>query len=201
MSSFSADCCSEPCPFWRRGYCVADKRCKLLHDPHEGGQLQESYLSQILYNNENKEPLQYSASAVASAIYGGGAQPVMYGYGYYNHGAMIPVVIGQPTPKNYKTVACRHFMRGHCMRGNTCGFRHSEFELNTTIIPTAVTSAYGQFPTPDLAHIQPLSCRRWLQGNCALGDRCTYRHSPISGVKRSLSPERSVDHAKVQKTL
>lgn len=198
MSSFS-----EECAFWRRGHCVADKQCKFVHDPVEGAQLQESYLrSQILYNNDqNKEPLQYSASAMASAIYGGGAQPVMYGYGYFNHGATIPVVIGQPTPKNYKTVACRHFMRGHCMRGNTCGFRHSEGESNT-IIPTAVTSAYGQFPTHDLhAHIQPLFCRRWLQGTCALGDRCTYRHSPISGVKRSLSPERSVDHAKVQKTL
>lgn len=225
MSSFSesTESSSSDCPYWKRGYCVADKACKLSHDPTRGGQLQESYLSQINIEN-NRQPLRpaqpvmvpqpynFSASAMASAVYGG-AQPVLYGYGYYGQGAVIPIVIGQPSasqmpPKNYKTVPCRHFMRGHCIRGDTCGFRHTE-EESSNVMSLPVTSAYGQLPAELANPVHPgrpfrvLTCRRWLQGSCALGDRCTYRHdldavqpstiSPNSGVKRSLSPDRSAN--------
>ena len=217
---------SSECPYWRRGYCVADKGCKRAHDPSQGGQLQDSYLTQMKENRDPQPisvPYQYSASAMASAIYGG-AQPVMYGYGYYGQAVVLP--IGQPScvaPKNYKTVPCRHYMRGHCMRGDTCGFRHSEDDGLQFLLP--VTSAYGQTVASEhpARPFRVLTCRRWLQGTCALGDRCTYRHdllsrsmtdSPHSGVKRFLSPDRSanetadtcaskddLDHVKVQKTI
>ena len=208
---------ADGCPFWKRGYCQADRACKFVHDPSQGGQLQESYLSQIRGTQRAPAPRPQqqaypTPSAMASAVYGGGQQ-MMYGYGYYGQPMMAqPVMIGAPMqsnampPKNFKTLPCRHFIRGHCMRGDSCGFRHGEGEA-----PGAPPN-YGQLP-PDLANpVHPgrpfkvVTCRRWLQGSCMLGDRCTFRHDfdttnnqqgpmmfqqqPALGVKRSLSPDR-----------
>jgi hypothetical protein len=183
---------------------VADKACKLEHDPNEGGQHQEAFLAQQRSQQQSSKPTTvttpYPVSAVtmASALYGGG-QPVTYGYGYY--APLTPgIVIGQPgvsaaAPKNYKTVQCRHFLRGHCMRGSACGFRHGEDEPATNEPP----NGFGQLPA-ELANplfpgrpFRVVTCRRWAQGNCTLGDRCTFKHdfdnNPqyTTGFKRQLS--------------
>ena len=195
---------SNLCPYWRRGYCVADKACKLEHDPSNGGQHQETLLAQQRFQKAPPQPPTYSVSAVsmASALYGGG-QPMAYGYGYYapNPAAAIVGVIGQPggvgamAPKNYKTVSCRHFLRGHCMRGTACGFRHTDEEPSSGAPP----SGFGQLPAELANPLHPgrpfrvVTCRRWAQGNCSLGDRCTFKHDfdndqhYSGGVKRQLS--------------
>jgi hypothetical protein len=152
---------------------------------------------------------------IASAVYGGQMTP-MYGYGYYGApmGPPMGAPIGAPMPmmtssngppKNYKTVQCRHYIRGHCLRGNACGFRHGEEE------PSEDQSAnYGQLPAELSNPIHPgrpfrtTTCKRWLQGSCTLGDRCTFRHDyqsmdnyvqQYSGVKRTLSPDREASTA------
>ncbi len=114
--------------------------------------------------------------------------PAVYGGGPTGH----PAVLGYPTdygffagagpadssdmhaasgayPRNYKTVVCRHFLRGHCLRGITCGFRHFEEEA----------------PQEPRRPKSSVNCRRWTQlGDCHLGDRCGFRHDenfcPIS---------------------
>jgi len=208
------------CPYWIKGYCVADRSCKLRHDLNKGGQLQESYLAQtrnqIMYPAQPRlmvpAPAGYGypvgGAQIASAVYGGHV-PIGYGYGYYGgHPQMAGGPAGHmmhsaPTngpPRNYKTVACRHHMRGQCLRGNACGFRHGEEE------PSEGQSAtYGHLPAELSNPIHPgrpfrtTTCKRWLQGNCTMGDRCTFRHdyqgmdggvNHYSGMKRTLSPDR-----------
>lgn len=195
---------SSLCPYWKRGYCVADKACKFEHDPKQGGQLQETFLSQQKQQKEveNQPPMiptyhhPVSAVSMASALYGGG-QPVMYGYPYYGMMGVIgqPSAISSGIPKNYKTVQCRHFLRGHCMRGSSCGFRHGEDETSTEQAP----ESFGQIPAELANPIYPgrpfrvVTCRRWAQGNCTLGDRCTFKHDfdhaqhyQAAGAKRQL---------------
>jgi len=193
------------CPYWRKGYCVAETGCKLRHDPAEGGQFQESYMAQVRgYHAVMPMATAYpvNPSQLASAVYGG-QMPMGYGYGYY--GQMIPPQASAPVeslapPRNYKTVQCRHFLRGHCLRGSACGFRHGDEE------PTEEQSAsFGQLPAELSNPIHPgrlfrvTTCKRWVQGNCNMGDRCTFRHDfegpnnnvqYYSGMKRSLSPDR-----------
>ena len=211
---------TKDCPYWRGGYCVSDKDCKLHHDPAKGGHLQETYLAQIHQQQQQQSaasqprPMAYTASAMASALYGGG-QPVVYGYGYY--GQMMPAMIPAPLPamggppRNYKTLQCRHFLRGHCMRGDSCGFRHGEEMV------TGTPETFGQLPAELANPMHPgrpfrvVTCRRWVQGTCPHGDRCTFRHdfdsaqdgtteygtSPENrpdntlGVKRALSPTKT----------
>jgi hypothetical protein len=199
---------SNVCPYWRRGYCVADKACKLEHDPNEGGQHQEAFLSQQRSQQSSSKPTTvtttpYPVSAVsmASALYGGG-QRVAYGYGYY--APVTPGIVGvigqpgvtaaAPAPNKYKTVQCRHFIRGHCMRGALCGFRHGDDESSTAPPPSL-----GQLPAELANPLYPgrpfrvVTCRRWAQGNCTLGDRCTFKHDfenstqYTTGTKRQLS--------------
>lgn len=230
---------SMDCQYWKRGYCVADKDCKFIHDEAKGGQLQDSYLSQINVQKQKSISGSNSAqtssptqtpivpkpsygpygfahpSALASAFYGGG-QPVMLGYGYYGQSQMMvgmpigaqPLLATSAAPKNYKTLPCRHFQRGHCMRGAACGFRHGEEEGGQP-----PSQEYGLLPA-ELSHpVHPgrpfrvVTCRRWAQGNCSLGDKCTFRHdfenqpdfgsynqSSVSGYKRTLSPARVGGH-------
>jgi len=204
MSTTSSTSGGMHCPYWRKGYCVAENGCKLKHDPMEGGHFQESYLSQMRnYHTAMPIPTAYSVnpSQLASAVYGG-QMPMGYGYGYY---APMPHVNTPPVdqtipPRNYKTIQCRHFLRGHCLRGIACGFRHGDEE------PTEEqTASFGQLPAELSNPIHPgrlfrvTTCKRWVQGNCNMGDRCTFRHDfegpynnvqYYSGVKRSLSPDR-----------
>lgn len=97
---------------------------------------------------------------MASALYGGGSPDGgMYpgGYGYFPGESNSTAF-----PRNYKTVICRHFLRGHCMRGTSCGFRHYEEE---------------PMPEPPRRPKSSVNCRRWTQlGDCHLGDRCGFRH-------------------------
>lgn len=208
---------SSDCPYWKRGYCVADKDCKLKHDPENGGQLQESYLSQI---NEPfrkvataRIPYQLPAPApmgmMAPMGYYGVHAPVgvaamasaLYG-GYY--AAPAPI---EEAPKNYKTQQCRHFLRGHCMRGTACGFLHEGDAVEGPIAPE-----YGQLPAELSNPLFPgrpfrtVTCKRWLSGHCGIGDRCTYKHeydhlqTSEYAPKRSMSPEKRHECYKVQKT-
>jgi hypothetical protein len=211
------------CPYWKRGYCVADKACRLVHNPNDGGQLQETFLSQqqrpqtTASVTSSRQPQVYhpiSAVTMATAVYGG-AQPMMYGYGYYS--PIQPTIPASLAPKNYKTVPCRHFQRGHCMRGSSCGFRHGE-EEHVNVPPTS----FGHLPAELSNPLYPgrpfrvVTCRRWAQGSCTLGDRCTFKHDfenshnyvssnceeamPTAGVKRQLSGNeiRSVEDAENQ---
>ena len=175
---------TKDCPYWRGGYCVADKACKLHHDPAKGGHHQETYLAQLAAQEggpaSQPRPVAYpTASAMASALYGGG-QPMVFGYGYYPQ--MVPVMPAMGPPRNYKTVQCRHFLRGHCMRGDACGFRHGEEQITT-----ASAASFGQLPAELANPVHPgrpfrvVTCRRWVQGTCTHGDRCTFRHDFDSG--------------------
>lgn len=192
------------CPYWKRGYCVADKGCTLEHNPEEGGQLQETFLAQqrsqkqSMGSSQQALYQQISAVTMASALYGG-APAMAYAYGY------CPPMYGmmsQPAPgpaKNYKTVPCRHFVRGHCMRGAACGFRHGDDDSSSS----APNGLVGQLPAELSNPLYPgrpfrvVTCRRWAQGSCSLGDRCTFRHDfenpqPMAGVKRQLSGSENV---------
>jgi hypothetical protein len=197
------------CPYWQRGYCVADKSCKLAHDPEEGGQLQETFLAQQRAQKQNQPPQpmyhQVSAVTMASALYGG-PHALGYGYGYMSPApmyGMMPPAAAVPT-KNYKTIPCRHFMRGHCMRGSACGFRHGDDETSSSS-----ANGFGQLPAELANPMHPgrpfrvVTCRRWAQGSCTLGDRCTFKHdfenaqhytpsSPLTGMKRQLSGSENV---------
>lgn len=39
----------------------------------------------------------------------------------------------------YKTQMCRHFMRGHCLRGASCGFAHGVHDLRLPKPPPEFT--------------------------------------------------------------
>jgi hypothetical protein len=93
----------------------------------------------------------YHPYQVASAVYGGA--PGHHGaFGYY-----------EAPPKNYKTVVCRHFLRGHCALGSRCHFRHQE-------------------DGPMVSQPPSRDCRRWAQnGQCYLGDKCAFKHEQVFG--------------------
>ena len=238
----SSESSTADCPYWRRGYCVADNACKLRHDTSQGGQLQESYLTQLKQTSKSAQYMRpppvpmggapgyygvpMNASAMASAVYGGQQPSMMYApaYGYYGIPIGAPMQSGG-APKNYKTVQCRHFLRGHCMRGSACGFRHEGADEGTP-------NDFGSIPVELSNPLHPgrpfrtVTCRRWLSGHCGVGDRCTYKHDydpsmphqqfdpymqgqpypALGAFKRSLSPEKATDDNsnesfKLQKTV
>ena len=196
MSTSSAFGQPEHCPYWLKGYCVADAVCKLRHDHCEGGHFQEFYRAQSSGLNTTMSAYSVNPSQLASAVYGG---HMSYGYGFYMPQASEPPKPAGP-PRNYKTIQCRHFLRGHCLRGIACGFRHGEEEPSEDH-----SAAFGHLPAELSNPIHPgrlfrvNTCKRWVMGNCTMGDRCTFRHDfegadssvhHYIGVKRSLSPDR-----------
>lgn len=59
-----------------------------------------------------------------------------------------------------KTKMCKFFMKGECMRGNTCTFAHNQKELH---------------PQPDLYKTQ--LCSAFIAGgSCRRGNRCKFAH-------------------------
>ncbi len=68
----------------------------------------------------------------------------------------------------FKRTLCKHWLRGHCNRGEECGFAHGESEV-------------GQ-PMPSRLGILRASrggnvCKFWARGFCRRGSNCAFAHS------------------------
>ncbi|KAK3289036.1 hypothetical protein CYMTET_3511 [Cymbomonas tetramitiformis] len=93
---------------------------------------------------------------------------------------------------------CHFFLSGSCRSGNQCGFRHSEYAKNNTMLcqfwlqgkcnkgpdcffrhPSNPQPAweYGQYMPAPTDGGAPLPCIFFLRGNCMKGDSCAFSHS------------------------
>lgn len=78
-------------------------------------------------------------------------------------------VVEETDFKPIKTKVCKHWLNGHCKRGNECNFLHGKKEEKEMPIKTKV-------------------CKHWLNGHCLRGDECNFLHEACGEItKKPLS--------------
>lgn len=97
-------------------------------------------------------------------------------------GAPIGQSIGN-YKKNYRQTVCTYWLKGLCMKGDTCGFLH---EFNPERMPVCRSLLkYGVCKEPDCPYKHSLTdikeCNMFKLGFCVYGPQCRYRHTRSSG--------------------
>ncbi|GMH87813.1 hypothetical protein TrST_g8525 [Triparma strigata] len=94
------------------------------------------------------------------------------------------VVVPSPAPSNLdgdfdprmRTVVCRHWMKGLCMKGERCEFLH-QFNLDKMpLCRHGERCKNAQCPFKHIKDSAVLSCVFYQQGFCIHGPLCRYRH-------------------------
>lgn len=85
--------------------------------------------------------------------------------------------------KNYRQTVCTYWLKGLCMKGDTCGFLH---EFNPERMPVCRSLLkYGVCKEPDCPYKHSLTdikeCNMFKLGFCVYGPQCRYRHTRVSG--------------------
>eukprot|EP00746_Dinoflagellata_sp_MGD_P007772 gnl/MRDRNA2_/MRDRNA2_115453_c0_seq1.p1 gnl/MRDRNA2_/MRDRNA2_115453_c0~~gnl/MRDRNA2_/MRDRNA2_115453_c0_seq1.p1 ORF type:complete len:405 (+),score=64.99 gnl/MRDRNA2_/MRDRNA2_115453_c0_seq1:74-1288(+) len=75
-------------------------------------------------------------------------------------------------------VLCRHFEKGFCQLGDSCGFAHGADQLGTegkrpSVVPQA---AMPMQPPAKKQKVGTVPCRHWEKGFCQLGMECGFYH-------------------------
>ena len=77
-----------------------------------------------------------------------------------------------------ETKDCVFWMRGECLKGDACPFRHDPAKHGTA-------PAHGHHSTPSAGtHAPP--CKYFLAGHCDKGDACPFSHYVCSALFLSL---------------
>jgi len=103
-------------------------------------------------------------------------------------------------PPHYKTIPCRHWLRGDCKLGASCNFRHGENDENATL---PMRACYREMPqqmrlNESMPSIKTGTkpCRHFQRGYCERGDMCNFAHvkgnigDPFPPCVRALPPGR-----------
>jgi E3 ubiquitin-protein ligase makorin len=88
----------------------------------------------------------------------------------------------------FKTILCKYFARGECLKGKDCTFRHEldpqdsgdEDEETSVAKPHQVSSGTSRFRT--------VPCKYFSQGSCSKGKDCTFLHETVEGGEQQQAP-------------
>ncbi|KAJ8601772.1 hypothetical protein CTAYLR_006827 [Chrysophaeum taylorii] len=90
----------------------------------------------------------------------------------------------QKLEEKYRTVVCRHWLRGLCMKGEQCEFLH---QYDTDRMPVCRWGTSCQIPDCPYRHVaedDKPQCVFYQQGFCIHGLLCKYRHVKQPPEKR-----------------
>ena len=85
-------------------------------------------------------------------------------------------------PRNYRQTVCTYWLRGLCMKGDTCGFLH-EFDPNKMPVCRNLLK-YGTCKEPDCPYKHSTEeikeCNMYKLGFCIYGPACRFKHTRLS---------------------
>lgn len=85
--------------------------------------------------------------------------------------------------KNYRRTVCTYWLKGLCMKGDTCGFLHEYDADRMPVCRTFVrTGACNEPDCPFKHSIEEIKeCNMYKLGFCIYGPLCRYRHPRLQG--------------------
>lgn len=86
-------------------------------------------------------------------------------------------------PRNFRQTVCTYWLRGLCMKGDTCGFLH-EFDPNKMPVCRNLLK-YGTCKEPDCPYKHSTEeikeCNMYKLGFCIYGPACRFKHTRLAG--------------------
>lgn len=86
-------------------------------------------------------------------------------------------------PRNFRQTVCTYWLRGLCMKGDTCGFLH-EFDPNKMPVCRNLLK-YGVCKEPDCPYKHSTEeikeCNMYKLGFCIYGPACRFKHTRLQG--------------------
>ncbi|KAL4422501.1 hypothetical protein ABPG75_008698 [Micractinium tetrahymenae] len=90
---------------------------------------------------------------------------------------------GMPKPRNYRQTVCTYWLRGLCMKGDTCGFLH-QFDPDRMPVCRSLLK-FGVCKEPDCPYKHSLEaikeCNMYKLGFCIYGPACRFKHTRQQG--------------------
>ncbi|KAK8963251.1 Cleavage and polyadenylation specificity factor CPSF30 [Platanthera guangdongensis] len=85
--------------------------------------------------------------------------------------------------RNFRRTVCRHWLRGLCMKGASCGFLH---QYDKEKMPVCrFFRSYGECREKDCLYKHTLEeikdCHMYMMGFCPNGSSCRFRHLKLPG--------------------
>ena len=90
----------------------------------------------------------------------------------------------QKLAEKYRTVVCRHWLRGLCMKGDNCEFLHQMDMDRMPVCRWGENCRIKDCPYKHEAEADKPQCVFYQQGFCYHGPECRYRHWKQAGDKR-----------------
>ncbi|KAK9803383.1 hypothetical protein WJX72_003211 [[Myrmecia] bisecta] len=85
--------------------------------------------------------------------------------------------------KNYRQTVCTYWLKGLCMKGDTCGFLHKFDAARMPVCRTLLR--FGVCKEPDCPYKHTLDdikeCNMYKLGFCVYGPQCRYKHTRTPG--------------------
>ncbi|KAI3430248.1 hypothetical protein D9Q98_004844 [Chlorella vulgaris] len=90
---------------------------------------------------------------------------------------------GEPKPRNYRMTVCTYWLRGLCMKGDTCGFLH-QFDPDRMPVCRSLLK-FGVCKEPDCPYKHTMEaikeCNMYKLGFCIYGPACRFKHTRQTG--------------------
>ena len=90
----------------------------------------------------------------------------------------------QKLAEKYRTVVCRHWLRGLCMKGDNCEFLHQMDMDRMPVCRWGENCRIKDCPYKHEAEADKPQCVFYQQGFCYHGPECRYRHWKQAADKR-----------------
>ncbi|PKA57005.1 Cleavage and polyadenylation specificity factor CPSF30 [Apostasia shenzhenica] len=85
--------------------------------------------------------------------------------------------------RNFRRTVCRHWLRGLCMKGDSCGFLH-QYDKHKMPVCRFFRN-FGECREKDCLYKHTLEeikeCHMYMMGFCPNGPSCRFRHSKLPG--------------------
>ena len=92
----------------------------------------------------------------------------------------------QKLDEKYRTIVCRHWLRGLCMKGESCEFLHQYDMARMPVCRWGENCKVKDCPYKHVAEDDKPQCVFYQQGFCVHGTACRYRHYKQAPEKRPL---------------
>ena len=92
----------------------------------------------------------------------------------------------QKLEEKFRTVVCRHWLRGLCMKGEQCEFLHQYDMARMPVCRWGENCKVKDCPYKHVAEDDKPQCVFYQQGFCVHGTACRYRHYKQAPEKRPL---------------
>ncbi|KAL0914443.1 hypothetical protein M5K25_014791 [Dendrobium thyrsiflorum] len=117
---------------------------------------------------------------------GGGEPSVVMGQGLHGDPRVLAVPETAVAPldrRNFRRTVCRHWLRGLCMKGASCGFLH---QYDKEKMPVCrFFRNFGECREKDCLYKHTIEeikeCHMYMMGFCPNGPGCRFKHSKVPG--------------------